>query len=482
MHTRSRVASLVALTLTLLAPPGASQESSPLNWTVHQGRPRFGGTYHVATRAWTRRPGGGLPAPAEGALDGTVYDNTCLWTGAAPNTVAYNAVEACESVWDNGRVPFGGGPFDVGDSLVDAVTFAHVTFAPVGTVDVRLEFFDELGGDCLGLTPPGPPAPTPTGSVVLNAANGVTLPGDPTGAGTPWFLTIDLSGGGEFCLRSEGDGTPNSGADSFTWSFRHGNSTAGVPGAGGPVIAGEPMRGAFGSCTFSLACGTDPVVGPCGTGLSQFDGYWQNVDGDPAGPTGGTNTSVVCPSPPTTAGTGCFFFGGWPGNPWSGYFLRLDRAGCCMCSITPGFYCTSKTTSDGCIPFLTTDAGFPAVSSTTAWNVRSNDMRDGESGFLVYSFKKSNLGFHGGKLCVKAPFVRSPIAKAKQVPCLGTGTCVTKTCSQLRRNFNATVQGGSDPGLTAGRLVYAQMRQRDPADPTGFGDNLSDGVYFLIAP
>jgi len=37
----------------------------------------------------------------------------------------------------------------------------------------------------------------------------------------------------------------------------------------------------------------------------------------------------------------------------------------------------------------------------------------------------------------------------------------------LRRNFNATIQSGLDPTLTAGKVVRAQWFGRDPSDPTG---------------
>ncbi len=474
--------SLIAASAVLLCGAATAQESSPLNWSVHQGKPKFGGTYHLMTGKWTRQPGQLLPDVSEGALT-RVYDNTCLWTGAAPNTITFNGSEACEQIWDNGRIP-GSGSGTAGatdDNLIEAVTFGHLTFAPVGTVDVTINFYDALGGNCAGFASPNPPAPVAQGSLLLNSANGTTLPGDPTGGGTAWFLTIDLAGGGEFCLLSEGDGTAGSGSDTFNWSYTHNNPTTVVAGAGGLIIAAEPFRGAFGACTYSIACGSDPIVGACGTGLNQFDGFWQNVDGDPAGPTGATNTSLICPSPPAGTGTGCFFFGGWPGNPWSGYFMALDSAGPCATIPAPVFYCTGKTGSNGCVPFLVTDAGTASASATGPWNIRSNDMNDAEAGFMIYSFKKANLNFQGGKLCVKAPFTRTPIAKTKQVACIGGG-CTTTSCRQLRRNFNAAVQGGGDPLLTAGQIVRAQMRQRDPTEPAGFGSNLSDGVSFTIAP
>jgi hypothetical protein len=149
----------------------------------------------------------------------------------------------------------------------------------------------------------------------------------------------------------------------------------------------------------------------------------------------------------------------------------------------PSYYCTAKTTSLGCVPFLTADQGLPSVSSTVPWNVRSNDHEPANAGFLIYASKKASLDFHGGKLCVKPPFVRTPVAKSKSTTCVNPmGTCLVPTCRQLRRNFNATIQSGSNPLLTAGALVRAQMFQRDPADPLGFGDNLSNGVVFVITP
>ncbi len=140
----------------------------------------------------------------------------------------------------------------------------------------------------------------------------------------------------------------------------------------------------------------------------------------------------------------------------------------------PLFYCTGKTSSVACIPFLSV-AGRASATDTGNFTITANDVVPSESGFVIYSFKKSNLDYHGGKLCVKSPITRTP---AKAAVNTGGG------CSGwvLRRNFNATIQSGNDPALTPGQLVFAQWRQRDPADPAGFGDALSDGVRFTICP
>ncbi len=139
----------------------------------------------------------------------------------------------------------------------------------------------------------------------------------------------------------------------------------------------------------------------------------------------------------------------------------------------PLTYCTGKTNSLGCVPFIST-VGLPSVSSTTPFRIVANDVGD-EVGRLWYSFKKSNLNFHGGKLCIKAPMQRLTHKVPKQTgapPCEWT----------LSRNFNARIQSGLDPQLTPGQTVFAQWRGRDPLDPAGFASMLTDGVRFTIAP
>ncbi len=137
-------------------------------------------------------------------------------------------------------------------------------------------------------------------------------------------------------------------------------------------------------------------------------------------------------------------------------------------------YCTGKTSSVSCVPFISF-TGAPSATATTPFQIRANDVVPAEAGFIIYSFQKSNLNFHGGKLCVKSPVVRTG-AKAPKNP---GGGCSGWT---LTRNFNGTIQGGLDPALSVGATVRTQWRQRDPLDTTGFGDGLTDALAFTIAP
>jgi hypothetical protein len=143
----------------------------------------------------------------------------------------------------------------------------------------------------------------------------------------------------------------------------------------------------------------------------------------------------------------------------------------------PVTYCTGKTTSLGCVPFLTT-SGVPNATAGP-FNVIVDNLVEGETGLYLYGFSKGSLAFHGGTLCVKAPFVRlsSLIKFTDGLACTG---CAQPTCRMAKRNFNQLIQSGLDPLLTPGQRVNVQFRQRDVM--ASFGDNLSDGVSFVICP
>jgi hypothetical protein len=101
----------------------------------------------------------------------------------------------------------------------------------------------------------------------------------------------------------------------------------------------------------------------------------------------------------------------------------------------------------GCVPFVSS-SGFASVTSTNPFLVMANDCLPNQVGFLHYGYAPSNLSFHGGTLC----------------------------------DLNKRIQSGVDPMLTAGAQVYAQWRQRDPSDPAGFGENLANGLTFVVRP
>ncbi len=165
------------------------------------------------------------------------------------------------------------------------------------------------------------------------------------------------------------------------------------------------------------------------------------------------------------------------GNPALGLdpdCTRADMGAFAFDQGGPQTYCSGKPNSLGCVPFVAT-TGTPSASGTASFFVEAHDVLPDQAGVLLYGFAPGHLAFHGGTLCIKAPLRRLSTTSAKQTgtpPCPGT----------LRRDFNQVVQGGADVLLTAGQVVHAQWLQRDPADPAGFGDSLSNGVTFSVCP
>ena len=153
-----------------------------------------------------------------------------------------------------------------------------------------------------------------------------------------------------------------------------------------------------------------------------------------------------------------------------------DRNGCVHVRIDlrprPTSYCTAKPNSLGCLP----DIGHQGlrVTSRTLF-VRATQIVPNKLGFLFYGTGEAAAPLQGGTRCVGAPFKRTPASNSGssgQLPCSGV----------LTYDFNARIRSGADPALVPGRMVYAQYYYRDPADPTGFGTGLSDGLRFGIAP
>ena len=432
---------------------GAAAAQTSDGYLIHQGKVRDAGTFHLETKTWTRAPGAN-----QELFVGPVYDNTCFWTGLGANTVTYSGLENCEDLYDTGRIPSNNALSDP-DNLIDSFRIGYITVAPPGGVDMEYEFYDTLGAGCSG--PYSPPAPVGT-LFRFDAGNGVTLPGDPAGTGSAWIVTIDTTPG--FCMQSDGDGTQGNGNDLFTWRFRINNGKPGTA-AGGCIIAGEALNGTFGSCTYATPCGTNNNGNPCGTGLGIEDLFWANLDAN------------FCPGGPS-GNTGCYYFGGWPANPYAAFYMQMTSLGPCTGGYQPTFYCTAKTTSEGCQPYMDW-SGTATATGTGPFKCVGRDFLGSTIGILLYSNKSGALpNHHGGKLCIKSPFFRTPGKNAKSP---SNGLCATAT-GRYVFDFQNRINLGTDPALTAGRNVFTQFRGRDNLDPAGFGDSLSDGMKFAILP
>ncbi|MBI5431606.1 MAG: PQQ-dependent sugar dehydrogenase [Planctomycetes bacterium] len=143
----------------------------------------------------------------------------------------------------------------------------------------------------------------------------------------------------------------------------------------------------------------------------------------------------------------------------------------CQCPIAPAIYCTGKVNSQFCSPSIAF-TGVPKVGSTIPFDISASQMLNKKSGLLFYGLQPNGGSFQGGHLCAKLPITRTAVQNSNGS---STGTDCTGTYTF---DFNAWINGGSDPSLLAGTAVYAQYWARDPADT--FTTSLTDAVSFTI--
>ncbi len=409
-------------------------------WTDVGGGVLGPGADEVA--ALTVFPGGGGPVLIAGGdfsqAGGVMVSNLARWNGSAWTSVgggveggSFPDVRALASFDD------GGGP-----ALIVGGRFTQAGGTPVESI-ARWDgsSWSDLGGGISGGSFPrvesllvhddgGGPALYVGG--VFTTVAGQAITGLARWDGTSWSAVGGGVGGGVTALAEFDD----------------------LTGGGPALYAGGLFLRAGGAPARRLARWDGAAWSPLGEGLS----------GEPA---------VLAAAVDGAFNARALYAGGGFASALDSGDSALAKWGCTT-PPPPATYCTGKTNSAGCLAFVTT-AGAPSASATAPFDVTARDVVPGQAGFLTYGFARANLAFHGGTLCVKAPLRRTANRAAQN-----TGSA----CSgwTLRRDFNRTIQAGADPALTAGRAVFAQWRQRDPADPAGFGDGLTDAVRFVVAP
>ena len=160
------------------------------------------------------------------------------------------------------------------------------------------------------------------------------------------------------------------------------------------------------------------------------------------------------------------------GSDCGSYDLTIDVSGG-TCS-TPGIYCTGKLSSAGCVPQIAI-SGAPSASNPAPFQIDASDVVNFKNGIVFYGFAgPTNVPFLGGTLCVVPPLRRAPLQNS------GGSPPNQKDCSgQYQFDFNAWVQSGADPFLSAGQEVNAQYWFRDPQSSGGAG--LTNATQFTIA-
>jgi hypothetical protein len=120
-------------------------------------------------------------------------------------------------------------------------------------------------------------------------------------------------------------------------------------------------------------------------------------------------------------------------------------------------------------------SGVPQASSPVGFVVGASSVLNNKSGALLYSTTGSAaLPFHGGTLCIQAPFRRT----AHQ---FSGGSPTGSDCSgSFAFDFNALILSSSNPALAPGQQVWTQYWSRDPGFAPPNNSNLTDALTFVI--
>ncbi len=467
------LAALAAVALAL--PVTAQQRPDPSRLFPITTPIRNAGTVDVTTGRWTR------PAQGTKSTGNVIFNNTCTWTTQA----YYDGQDWCQELYDEGRIPSPSDPnAPIGaqvDNTISSIQVSYCTFAgplqPSG-YDMDLAFFDKLGGDCAGYTPPTPPPVSSTATAYIPLA-GLGLPGSTTfGFQACWVVTLDVSNSG-MVLASDGDGTFDGvGADdTFLWMQRQ-NTTVGplaIPGLpDGFFISGEPATGGYGACSYNIPCGIDAFWGnTCGTGLDSFDASWINIDGVGVG---SSNIPLGCYNAylgMVGSGTGCYSYGGYPSNPFTSHWLILERSNdecfavyCSQTKPTSVAGCTASLTVTDCSlatgVWSATDIPAAAPSTIVGIYIYTDGLGIGPSAV--------NVSVPFGTLCLSG-FKRSSPACAPAV-LAGSAGCNTGTMD-VAVGCNAGALG-----IAAGEDVNVQLWHRDPTAPGTA--NFSNAIFYTV--
>jgi hypothetical protein len=138
----------------------------------------------------------------------------------------------------------------------------------------------------------------------------------------------------------------------------------------------------------------------------------------------------------------------------------------------PVGYCTAKTNSAGCTPFISF-TGCASVSISDGFHLEAREVLPNVVGRLIWSMAPAATPFFGGTLCIAQPIRRTPAQISTVLP---MGTCTGLYNFHFDHAYMASF------GLTAGMEFYAQYWSRDTgfAPPNNIG--LTNGLKCTVLP
>lgn len=158
-------------------------------------------------------------------------------------------------------------------------------------------------------------------------------------------------------------------------------------------------------------------------------------------------------------------------NATSDVFVRDGIPG------APIVYCTSGTTTNGCIASIGA-VGLPSASAGSGFTITASQVEGQKQGIIFYGISgraSSMWGSGTSYLCVKSPLQRTAIQSSG-----GTLFACDGTLALDWNAFIATHPSALGQPFHAGDAVTAQAWFRGPPSPKG--TNLSDALEFVVAP
>jgi hypothetical protein len=256
--------------ISLQATSGPTGAVTPAHVSI--GRPvaapaQRAGVFHVASGVWHAGVGASGPGPT------VIYNSSCV-----SDPVYFFDLDSGWSLTDEGRIPSPTGPSDEFWNRPGCATSYFVNGFEIGyctdrpTVDVDIRFIEHYGL-----------CSNPNAYPTLAAFHLPGLPGSSGGGQFAcWIVTVDLSGGAEFTIAADGDGTYSptgtfgelsGSSDRFGWTIEF----SGATGVAGPIMAGQSTP-TLNPCSARSFDGTsfDPIVDLAepGVGMSTTDFFW----------------------------------------------------------------------------------------------------------------------------------------------------------------------------------------------------------------
>src|SRR5262249_55440572 len=135
-------------------------------------------------------------------------------------------------------------------------------------------------------------------------------------------------------------------------------------------------------------------------------------------------------------------------------------------------YCTSGTTTHGCLPMMAA-SGLPSAAATSGFTLSCSNIEGQKNGLIFYGVSRPSVGTWGtgstSILCVKAPLQRTTAQNSN-----GTLNACDGSLSVDFLAFMAANPSALGQPITAGQQYHTQGWFRDPPSPKHTA--LSDGL------